>query len=50
MKTMKVGLLGLGVVGEGTFKLLRSNVMELERRTGVRMAVTQVAVRDVDKA
>jgi len=49
-QTMKVGLLGLGVVGEGTFKLLRSNVAELERRTGVRMVVTKVAVRDVEKA
>lgn len=50
MKVMKVGLLGLGVVGEGTWKLLRSNVNELERRTGVRIEVTRVAVRDLDKA
>ncbi len=50
MKVMKVGLLGLGVVGEGTWKLLRSNMGELERRTGVRIEVTQVAVRDLAKA
>lgn len=50
MKTMKVGLLGLGVVGEGTWKLLRSNMAELERRTGVRIDVTQVAVRNIEKA
>lgn len=50
MKTMKVGLLGLGVVGEGTWKLLRGNVDELERRSGVRIEVTRVAVRNLDKA
>ena len=49
MKTMKVGLLGLGVVGEGTWKLLRDND-ELERRSGVRIEVTHIAVRNLDKA
>ena len=50
MKTMKVGLLGLGVVGEGTWKLVRGNVDELARRSGVRIEITRVAVRNLEKA
>ena len=50
MESIKVGLLGLGVVGGGTWKVLARNAKEIERRAGRRIEVTRVAVRDVAKA
>ena len=50
MESIKVGLLGLGVVGGGTWKVLARNAKEIERRAGPRIEVTRVAVRDVAKA
>ncbi|VAW78992.1 Homoserine dehydrogenase, partial [hydrothermal vent metagenome] len=34
MKPVKVGLLGLGTVGGGTFNVLRRNAGEIARRAG----------------
>ena len=50
MSPVKVGLLGLGVVGGGTWKVLTNNVEEIARRAGRRIEVTAAAVRDVQKA
>src|SRR5690554_3914028 len=50
MKAVKVGLLGLGVVGGGTWKVLADNASEIQRRAGRRIEVTGVAVRDIQKA
>jgi homoserine dehydrogenase len=50
MKSMKVGLLGLGVVGGGTWNVLRRNAQEIARRAGRQIEVVSVAVRDVAKA
>jgi homoserine dehydrogenase len=50
MSPIKVGLLGLGVVGGGTWKVLTRNVEEIARRAGRRIEVAAVAVRDVEKA
>ena len=50
MDAIKVGLLGLGVVGGGTWKVLKRNAEEIARRAGRRIEVTRVAVRDVAKA
>jgi homoserine dehydrogenase len=50
MKPIKVGLLGLGVVGGGTWKVLTSNAEEIARRAGRRIEVAAAAVRDLDKA
>lgn len=50
MNPMKVGLLGLGVVGGGTFKVLSRNAEEIARRAGRRIEVSHVAVRDAAKA
>ena len=50
MDSIKVGLLGLGVVGGGTYKVLARNAQEIARRAGRKIEVTQVAVRDVAKA
>ncbi|TKR54158.1 homoserine dehydrogenase [Allopusillimonas ginsengisoli] len=50
MSSIKVGLLGLGVVGGGVWKVLNTNAEEIARRAGRRIEVSAVAVRDVDKA
>lgn len=50
MDSIKVGLLGLGVVGGGTWKVLARNRQEISRRAGRNIEVTRVAVRDVAKA
>ena len=50
MNSMKVGLLGLGVVGGGTWSVLARNAEEIARRAGRRIEVTRIAVRDVEKA
>ena len=50
MESIKVGLLGLGVVGGGTWNVLRRNGEEIARRAGRQIEVVRVAVRDVAKA
>ncbi|AOB39566.1 homoserine dehydrogenase [Bordetella parapertussis] len=50
MNPMKVGLLGLGVVGGGTWAVLARNAEEIARRAGRRIEVNRIAVRDVAKA
>ena len=48
-KTVRLGLLGLGTVGRGVFRIVEENRELIERRTGVRLEVTRAAVRDLDK-
>ena len=50
MKPIRVGLLGLGVVGGGVWSVLGQNGGEIARRAGRRIEVAAVAVRDVAKA
>ena len=50
MKPIKVGLLGLGTVGRGTFEVLGRNQEEITRRAGRSIEVAAVAVRDVKRA
>jgi homoserine dehydrogenase len=50
MKPIKVGLLGLGTVGAGTFKVLRRNQEEITRRAGRGIEITMIAVRNIEKA
>jgi len=50
MKPIKVGLLGLGTVGAGTFKVLQRNQQEITRRAGRGIEITMVAVRNIEKA
>lgn len=44
-----IGLLGCGTVGAATVRLLRENAHELEARTGARLVLRRVAVRDKTK-
>ena len=50
MKSIKIGLLGLGNVGYGTFSVLKRNQEEIKRRAGRGIEVVAVAVRDVARA
>lgn len=50
MKQLNVGLLGIGTVGGGTYNVLTRNAVEITRRTGVAINITQVADRNVDQA
>jgi homoserine dehydrogenase len=50
MKDIQVGLIGLGVVGTGTFEVLRRNQDEIRRRAGRGIAVRMVSRRDLAKA
>ena len=50
MKPIKVGLLGIGTVGGGTFHVLRRNQEEISRRAGRAIDLAVVADKDLDKA
>ena len=50
MKPIKVGLLGMGTVGSGTFNVLRRNKEEIQRRAGRGIQITMVADLDVARA
>ncbi|TAM04843.1 MAG: homoserine dehydrogenase [Paraburkholderia sp.] len=50
MEPIKVGLLGFGTVGSGTFTVLRRNQEEIKRRAGRGIEVARIAVRDPAKA
>jgi len=45
VKTVRVGICGLGTVGSGTFNLIRRNADEIARKTDCRLVVTQVGCR-----
>lgn len=49
-KELKVGLLGIGTVGGGTFNVLSRNAEEITRRTGSQIKITQVADRNIELA
>jgi homoserine dehydrogenase len=46
---IKVGLLGLGVVGSGTVRILSENAGLIARKVGVPVTVARAAVRDLTK-
>lgn len=50
MNPIKIGLLGLGTVGRGTFDVLHRNQEEITRRAGRGIEIAAIAVRDVRKA
>jgi homoserine dehydrogenase len=50
MEPIKVGLIGLGTVGKGTFEVLRRNQEEITRRAGRRIDITMVAARNTERA
>lgn len=48
MKSVKVGICGLGTVGGGTFNVLQRNADEISRRCGRRIEVVQIAARSLN--
>lgn len=50
LKELRVGLLGIGTVGGGTYAVLTRNAAEITRRTGVSIRVVQVADRNIELA
>jgi len=50
MEPIKVGLLGIGVVGGGTYEVLRRNQEEITRRAGRGIQIAMVADRNLERA
>jgi homoserine dehydrogenase len=50
MKPIRVGLLGIGTVGGGTWEVLHRNAGEIRRRAGRAIRIARVADMDVKKA
>ena len=48
-EVIRLGILGLGVVGSGTVEVLRRNRASIERKIGARLEIRRIAVRDVNK-
>lgn len=49
-RTIRIGLLGFGVVGQGVWKNIEKNRIALEYRLGACLEISQVVVRDASKA
>lgn len=49
MKKVKIALLGLGNVGRGVWMILNSNKEEIRKRSGYRLEIAKILVRDIDK-
>ena len=49
MKPVKVGVLGLGVVGGGAINVLTRNAVEIARRAGREIIVTRACARSLEK-
>ncbi len=50
LKELRVGIMGLGTVGGGTYTVLTRNAAEITRRTGVQINVVMVADRNLAHA
>jgi homoserine dehydrogenase len=50
MKSIKVGLLGIGTVGAGTFNVLKRNQEEIMRRAGCNIDIVMIADLNTERA
>lgn len=50
LSPIRVGLLGIGTVGSGTYNVLRRNQEEIRRRAGRGIEITMVSARNLDRA
>jgi homoserine dehydrogenase len=50
MNAVKVGLIGLGTVGQGVVRVLKRNADEIQRRLGRPVVVTAAAARDLKRS
>lgn len=49
MKTIKIGLLGLGNIGTGTYKTLEMNREEIESTVNAKVEIVKILEKDVDR-
>ena len=49
MKNVKIALLGLGTVGCGVWKILHENGEEITKRSGYKVEIAKVLVRNANK-
>ncbi|MCH7945404.1 MAG: homoserine dehydrogenase, partial [Armatimonadetes bacterium] len=49
-KSVRVGILGFGTVGEGTYRMLADNRDEIVKKTGCPIDVVKIGVRHAKKA
>lgn len=49
MKVIKIGLLGLGNVGKGVWNILQMNEEIIKRRSGYKIEVGKILVKDINK-
>ena len=49
MKTVNIGLMGLGTVGSGVVRILKSHARMIEKRTGIRLVLKKACVRSLSK-
>jgi homoserine dehydrogenase len=49
LREIRIGMIGCGVVGRGLLELIGMQTEALAERYGVRLSVTRIAVRDVNK-
>ena len=49
MKTIKIGLLGLGNIGTGTYKTLEMNRAEIESTLNAKVEIVKILERDTER-
>lgn len=49
MKTVKVGLMGFGNIGTGTYKTLEINKELIAKNSGINLEITKILEKDVDR-
>lgn len=49
MKTINIGLLGLGNIGTGTYKTLEMNRDEIEKNTGLDLHITKILEKNLER-
>jgi homoserine dehydrogenase len=49
MDSIRVGLLGFGVVGTGTYKMLQDNKTSITRRVGTEIEIARIGIKNLDK-
>lgn len=47
---LRIGLLGFGTVGEGTYRMLEDNLASIRRKTGADLSVVRIGIRDEKKS
>lgn len=50
MESIKIALLGLGTVGTGVYKVLKTQKEEMVRKLGAQVEIKKILVRNLEKA